>query len=80
LEVRAQDDKVIPEIERICAEHGPFEAAYILFANGGWAPMDEELCAAMWKDGNSESSMHQVSTDGKMSAALPSAERDTTIA
>jgi hypothetical protein len=47
------DHQVIAEIERLCAEQGPFEAAYILFANGIWAPMDEELCAAMWKNGNS---------------------------
>lgn len=41
----------------MCRQHGPFEAMFILFANGSYGPMDEDLLAPLWKNGNSMSAV-----------------------
>lgn len=41
----------------MCEEEGPFEAAFILFANGTYGPMDQDLLGCLWQNGNSQYSL-----------------------
>ncbi|KAK8869770.1 hypothetical protein IAR55_000338 [Kwoniella newhampshirensis] len=50
------------EIEKRCAEDGPFEAMFLMFANGSYAPMDEDLLAPLWKNGNNVGCFAQCGT------------------
>lgn len=52
---RIADIQVKADIASICQEHGPFDGMFILFANGSYGPMDEDLLGPLWKNGNSES-------------------------
>ncbi|KAK8846889.1 hypothetical protein IAR55_005979 [Kwoniella newhampshirensis] len=46
--------EVKARIAEACEQHGPFDAAFILFANASYAPMDDELLGPLWNNGNSE--------------------------
>ncbi|WVQ78312.1 hypothetical protein IAT38_000397 [Cryptococcus sp. DSM 104549] len=54
--------EVKAEIEKQCAENGPFSAMFLMFANGSYGPMDEELLAPVWKNGNNVGCFAQCGT------------------
>ncbi|WWD00667.1 hypothetical protein V866_007602 [Kwoniella sp. B9012] len=59
---RGPRDKVKAEIKRLCETAGPFEAAFLFFANGSYAPMDEDLLGPLWQNGNKVGCFAQCGT------------------
>lgn len=41
-------------IAELARTQGPFSAAFVLFANGSYAPLDEDIFGPLWANGNSE--------------------------
>ncbi|WWD22199.1 hypothetical protein CI109_106690 [Kwoniella shandongensis] len=59
---RGSRAQVKAKIAELCDTKGPFEAAFILFANAAYAPMDEDLLAPLWKNGNNVGVFAQCGT------------------
>ncbi|ORY25461.1 glycerate-and formate-dehydrogenase [Naematelia encephala] len=59
---RGPREEVKEAIREACLNQGPFEAAFILFANSSYGPMDEELLGPLWKNGNNVGVFAQCGT------------------